>query len=229
MRSAQAGFTLIEVVVSAAIGAVMLWCILAFANRTIASAQALDMRLQASAGAAHEIERLSSEAASALAVYVPAGDVLGNSNADGHEVDLYAQDSSHRPYTWAYRYDADARTITRFTTGAGSAIAGEVVSQIDAFSATAARASDLSAPGSAAYDPLFAGVSAPDVPYAFADNPQAIGGNRLVVLQIVASGVNRRGLLSSADAPTAFTVVVRYTPSPAPIVTATPVPLVLTP
>jgi hypothetical protein len=65
------------------------------------------------------------------------------------------------------------------------------------------------------------------VQYSFAAMPSAIGGNRLVVVQIVASGVNRSVLLASEDAPTTFTVVVDYTPSPAPVVTPTltPVPM----
>lgn len=225
---AQAGFTLVEIVASAAVGAVLLWCLLAFANRTLFGAEALDRRLQASAGAAHAIERMTSEAASALAVYVPATDAFGASNADGHEVDFFTRDASHRPYGWAYDFDASAHTLTRYALG-GAPLAGEAVSNIDAFSATAATVDDLSNAASIAYDPLFAGARATDVPFAFTDMPGAIGGNRLVVLQITASGTSRRVTLASADAPASFTVVVSYTPSPAPLVTPTPVPLTLSP
>jgi hypothetical protein len=219
---------LAEVLAGALIGAILLWAVLAFADRAIASGQGLNARMQASTGAAHLVERLGSEASSALAVYVPASDVFGNGNADGHEVDFYAQDGSHRPYLWAYTYDASASSVTCYAIAIGSApIAGEVVSGIDAFTATAVVANDLSNAASNAYDPLFAGANAPDVPYAFPGELAATGGNRLVALSLRASGVNRRIMLASADAPTAFTVVVTYTPSPAPAITATPAPLVM--
>lgn len=225
----QAGFTLIEVVVGAAIGAVLLWCVLTFANRTIFGEEALGERLQASAGAAHALERMSSEAASALAVYVPASDAFGNANGDGHEIDFFTRDASHRPFAWAYDFNASSRTLTRYGLGGSAPAAGETISGIDAFSATPATVNDLDNASSPAYDPLFAGANAIDVPYAFTDMPGAIGGNRLVVLQITASGVERRETLASPDAPTSFTVVVTYTPSPAPVVTATPAPLTLVP
>jgi prepilin-type N-terminal cleavage/methylation domain-containing protein len=225
----QAGFTLIEILVGAAIGVVLLWGVLAMADRTIGAAQALDQRLQATAGTAHLAERLESDASSALAIYVPATDVFGNANADGHEADFYSEDASHRPYAWAYTFDANARTITRYAIAPGSPpAAGEAVAQIDGFTATPATVADLANAASPAYDPLFANAHASDVPYAFPAMPQAVGGNRLVALQFTASGVNRRILLASPDTPTAFTVVVTYTPSPTPIITPTPSPLVMT-
>ena len=226
---AQAGFTLIEVIAGAAIGVVLLWFVLAFADRTLMAAQMLDVRLRASAGAAHAIERMSSEAASALAVYVPANDAFGQANADGHEIDFFTRDASHRPYLWAYVFNASSQTLTRYSLGGGAPVAGEAISEIDAFSATPASVNDLDNAASPAYDPLFAGVNATDVPFLFSDMPGAIGGNRLVVLQISASGVARRAMLASADAPTSFTVVITYTPSPTPVVTPTPTPLSLSP
>jgi prepilin-type N-terminal cleavage/methylation domain-containing protein len=224
----QDGFTLVEVVVGAAIGAMLLWCVLAMVDRTVAAARSLDVRLQGTAGVAHEIDRMASEAASALAVYVPSNDAFGNSNADGHEVDFYGQDASHRPYQWAYTYDTSAQTITRYAVGSGEPpVAGETVANINGFVATPASVNDLSNPASPAFDPLFAGVSATDVPYPIAALPGVVGGNRLVALHVTASGVDRRVMLASADAPTAFTVVVTYTPSPTPAITPTPSPLVM--
>lgn len=226
----ERGFTLIEIVVAAAIGAMLLWGMLVLANRTAASAEALDARLYASAGVSHLLERMTSEAASALAVYVPPTDVLGESNSDGHEVDFYAQDASHRSYAWSYTYDAAAKALTRYAFAPGVApVAGERIASIDAFVASSVAASAISDSQNPAYDPLFASASARDVAYAIPSYPAAIGGNRLVALQIAASGVDTRALLASADAPTAFTVVIAYTPSPAPIATPTPAPQTLTP
>src|SRR5580658_2315740 len=88
----QAGFTLIETLLGAALAATMLWALVAMVDRLFASAGAANLRVNASANAARLIERLSSEAASSLAVYVPATDALGQSNSDGHEVDFFTQD-----------------------------------------------------------------------------------------------------------------------------------------
>jgi type II secretory pathway pseudopilin PulG len=219
----QAGFTLIETLVGATIASVVIWVLVAMASRTIGWAASLNARVNGQAGAARLIERLSSEAASAWAVSVPATDALGNSNADGHEVDFFAEDGSHRPYAWAYNYVAGTRTITRYALVTGAApAAGDTIGDIDGFSGAGIRVTALAA------DPLFAGATAPDVPFSFGIAPGAIGGNRLVAVQIDASGVDRSVLLANAGAPTAFTVVVNYTPSPAPLATATPAPLILT-
>ena len=222
----QAGFTLIETLIGAAIAVIMIWALVAMADRLAAAAAAANQRVVAGANAARLVERLSAEAAGSLAVYVPATDVLGQNNGDGHEIDIYTQDGAHRSYAWAYTFDAAAQTLTRYTLTAGSApVAGDVLSDIDRFSAGAATVAQLGVPSSLAYDPLFAGANAADVPYSFATMPNAVGGNRLVVVQLAASGVDRSVLLASEDAPTAFTVLVNYTPSPAPVITPTPSPI----
>jgi hypothetical protein len=215
--------------VGAAIAAVLLWVLVAGADRLAAWTAAANLRVVAQAGSWRLLERLSSEAASAWAVYVPRNDVLGASNTDGHEVDFFSEDSSHRPYVWAYNYDATSKTVTRYTAGAnGTVTPGDTIADVDAFVATSVTVAQLSEPSSPAYDPLFAGALAPDVPFSFAAQPAATGGNRLVAIQLDASGVVRNVLLASEDAPTAFTVVVNYTPSPMPIATPTPTPLVMT-
>ncbi len=212
---------------AAPIGGGLLWPWGAAATRTSAAAAALNGRLAGSAGVAYLTDRLTGDASSALAVYVPDTDVLGDANADGHEVDFFAEDLSHRPYHWAYRYDAATQTVTRYSVAPGGAIAGEAVARIAVFAAMPERVSDLAGASSAAYDPLFAGSGATDIPYVFPSQPNAIGGNRLVALHVAATGAERRVTLATADAPTAFTIVGAYTPSPAPPVTPTPAPLAL--
>jgi prepilin-type N-terminal cleavage/methylation domain-containing protein len=54
----QSGFTLIETLVGAAIGAVMIWGLLVLADRMVASASAAALRANAGANAARLIERL---------------------------------------------------------------------------------------------------------------------------------------------------------------------------
>ncbi|HTX55489.1 MAG TPA: type II secretion system protein [Candidatus Acidoferrales bacterium] len=224
----EAGFTLVETLAGAAIAVVIVWGLLVFAGRTIAAAASADARVEAVANADRLIERLSSEAASSWAVYVPTTDALGASNGDGHEIDFFTQDGAHRTYSWAYTFDAATKTLTRYALAPGNPpVAGDTIGGIDAFSASAATVGDLGSPASAAYDPLFASANATDVPFTFTAMPGAIGGNRVVALAIAASGVDRNVVLASDDAPTAFTVVVNYTPSPTPVVTPTVTPLTI--
>lgn len=223
MRESEAGFTLIELLVGAAIAAVVLLLAVTFVARLTGWTASLDRRVQSNGAAERLMDRLETEAASAWAVYVPATDVLGNANADGHEIDLYAQDGSHRPYQWAYAYDAASKTITRYSDAPGvGAQAGEQIGPLDAFSAVAVDVTQLGT-----MDSLFAGATAPRVRYAFPAT-SAVGGNALVDVTFTASGVNRDELLASGTAPTTYTVVLTYTPSPAPLATATPPPLVMT-
>lgn len=225
VRESQAGFTLVELVIGAAIAAVVIGALVAFASRLAQTTSALGTRVQSQSAAQRLMERLTAEAASAWAVYVPATDVNGNANADGHEIDFFSEDGSHRAYSWAYSFDATQKAITRYAFAPGTAaIAGEAIGPIDTFAATTVPVTQVGT-----IDPLFAGSSASPVLYRFDASPSAVGGNALVRLQIGASGVNRSELLASGGAPTTFTVIVNYTPSPAPIVTPTPVPLIFTP
>lgn len=192
----EAGFTLVEVAIGAAIAALVTWGLVTLSARLAAAASSLDARLVTQAAADRLIERLSSDAASAWTVSAPSPD----------EIDFFAEDGSHRPLTWSYRYDAASRIVTRSS--------GEAFGPFTSFVASAAEIGDLWNPASTAYDPLFAGSSATSVP-----------GNALVVLHLAGSGVDRTEPFASGSAPTTFTVVVTYTPSPAPAATPTPVPL----
>jgi len=203
----ERGYTLAELLIGAAIGAFILWGLLAAVARLAIGAAALDTRLVAQSNAARLIERLSSDATGAWAIWAPSP----------QEIDFFSEDGSHRIFHWSYTYDAAAHAVTRST--------GEVLDHIDGFTATNAAVTDLRDPSAPAYDPLLAASYAPAVAYPFAVPAGAIGGNRILMLHTIADGVDRTDRFSSATAPTAFTIVVRYTPSPGPLVTPTPVPL----
>ena len=225
MRERQAGFTLVETLIGAAVAAIVIGGLVVLASRLTQTTSALGTRVQSQSAVERLLERLSAEAASAWAVYVPADDINGNANADGHEVDFFSEDGSHRPFAWAYSFDATHKRITRYAFApGGAASAGETIQPVDAFTATSVAITQVGT-----IDPLFRGSVAQPVAYAFGASPDAVGGNALVQLQIIASGVDRNELLASATAPTTFTVIVNYTPSPTPVVTATPTPMVITP
>ena len=221
----ELGFSLVEVVIGGAIAVFVLLAVLAVTNTIGATAARLNARVQAQSAADRLTERLSTEATAAWAVFVPASDVLGNDNADGHEIDLFSEDGAHRPYASAYTYDQQTKLVTRYAYAPGIApAASETIGPLDTFAAAAADVTDLANPSSAAYDALFATATAPVVHFTFAAMPGAVGGNGVVHVHLVASGVDRTAMLASATAPTTFTVVIPYTPPPA-SATSTPAPL----
>ncbi len=221
----QKGFTLVEVTVGAAIAFFVIWLLVAMANRYVQTAARLNSKLSSQTSAARLVERWASESASAWAVFVPRADVLGRDNGDGHELDFFTEDGSHRTFAWAYLYDASTKTISRYAYAPGIvAQPGETWGNVDSFVATSANADGVSDASSAAYDPLFARVAVSNVNYAFADMPGATGGNRITHVSLDANGMPFAAELSSATAPTTFTIVLKYTPPPA-IATPTPTPL----
>lgn len=179
--------SLLEVLIGAAIAALVLLGLVATVDRLAASTASLDARLVAQADTARLLERLSSDAQSAWSVTAPSSD----------EIDFTAEDGSHRPYRWSYRFDPVAQTVTRST--------GDVLGGIAGFDASAASLSD---------DPLFAGSTMPAEP-----------ATALTAVHVTGAGVDTTVMLASGTAPTSFTVVVSYTPSPTPLVTPTPTPL----
>ncbi len=222
-RPDERGFTLVDVLVGIAISIVILAMMVTFAARISAAASALETSTKASDAVQRLDERLESEAAGAWAIYLPATDVDGANNADGHEVAFYTEDGAHRSYAWAYLFDPRAKTVTRYDYGGAAARATETFSPIDAFYGVSVAASQAGA-----HDPLFAGARATDVVYALPAFPAAKGGNALVSLEISSDTTHRTQLLASATAPTTFTVIVPYTPSPSPRITPTVTPLAIT-
>jgi hypothetical protein len=186
-------------------------------HASVIGARHLDGRLRSRGSADRLEERLTADASSAWSVFVPADGVRGEPNPDGHEVDFVTEDASHVPSWWAYAFDAASRRVTRYAyLPGGPALPGERYDDLDGLSARAHPISDLSRRTSGVYDPLFAQASAPNVDVTFGWNPAAVGGNRVVAIRVTGDGIDRTLLLSSATAPSRFTVIVKYTPAPAP-------------
>jgi hypothetical protein len=219
MARDEAGLSLIEVVVGGAVATIVLLAVLTVTRQTIDSAARADARIRAAAVVDRLVERLTAEAASSWAVFVPPADVLGAANADGHEVDFFSEDGSHRPYAWAYRYDAASKHLTRYSYAPG--VAAGASDDLGAFASFAATATEVNATG----DPLFAHATAPLVHYSYAAMNGAVGGNAIVAVHFSNAASDRTALLASATAPTTFTFVITYTPAPPPAATPTPTPL----
>jgi type II secretory pathway pseudopilin PulG len=212
----ERGFTLVEVVVAAAIAFVLGWALIALAHAIVANAAHLDARLTARSATDRLAERLQSDAASAWSVYVPGNDVFGASNADGHELDFATENASRQQIWWAYTYDAASQRVTEHgLVPNGARTDGETFDGITAFASETHPVSDLAVASSDVFDPLFAASSATpvDVDYGWT-RKAAVGGNHLVRVHLAALGVDRALILSSATAPTHFTVILDYTPPP---------------
>ncbi|HVA32888.1 MAG TPA: type II secretion system protein [Candidatus Baltobacteraceae bacterium] len=211
----QRGFSLVETLVAAAIAFVVGWLLIRLVGATASAASHLDARLNARSAADRLAERLTGDSVSAWSVFVPPADVLGASNADGHEIDFASEDSTHRSYWWAYRFDAAAQSVVAYAYGSsGAPVAGETFSGVTTFAAQTHALSDLKLASSDVYDALFAGATLVPADVSFAWNAQAVGGNHLVRVQIDGIGIQRTLVLASGTAPTHFTVIVNYTPAP---------------
>jgi hypothetical protein len=208
---------LIEVLVAAGVAFVLTWLLVRLASETIFASAHLSARLDGRSATDRLAERLESDAAGAWSIFVPAADVFGANNADAHELDFATEDASHHTYWWAYAYAPATQLVTVYAYAPGSApIAGDVFDGITGFGAESHPVTDLSDPRSDIYDALFSDTTVTPVDFDFGwSNSLASGGNRLTRVQLEATGVDRTILLSSATAPTHFTVVVEYTPPPA--------------
>ena len=210
----QRGAALLDLVVGAAAALVVFSLLVAVLHALVVTAASRHAVMLARTQSDQLLERMRSEAASAWSIAVPAADITGESNADGHEVDFVSEDATRRIFHWVYRFDAAAQTVTRYVVAAGSSPApGSSASGITGFTARLFPASALTDPASPIYDPLFAGASVVPVEYAFGGGG-AVGGNALVQITIRAAQTSRTELFSTGVAPTQFTVVVRYTPQP---------------
>ena len=211
----QRGFSSIEITVAAAIALLVGWQLLTMSHALVFGAARLDDRLRARSAADRLEERLTADAASAWSVFVPANDVNGNRNTDGHEIDFVTEDASHRELWWAYAYDTAARRVTRYSyVPGGSPLGGERFDDLDGLAARTHPLSDVQLRSSAVFDPLFERATLSDIDVAFAWGGTAVGGNHLVAVRIRGQGVERTLLLASGTAPSRFTVVVKYTPPP---------------
>ncbi|MHB8140847.1 MAG: prepilin-type N-terminal cleavage/methylation domain-containing protein [Vulcanimicrobiaceae bacterium] len=215
----ERGFSLVEVLVAAGCALLVLVGLAQLATVWMGSAARADRRVQAVAAVDQFLERWSRESAGAWSIFVPSNDVLGRANADGHEFDLYTQDSLGRGAFTAYRYDAAAQTLTRYVYAApGSApnIDGDVAHDITAFAARSVRAASVAQPTAPGFDPLFAADTITDVSYDLGLGSTVTGGNALLLAHISADGADDTVALASGTAPTQITVVIPYTPAPTP-------------
>jgi Tfp pilus assembly protein PilV len=214
-RRAEAGFSVVEALIAAAIIVVAGMVALASAvvvaranasSRTSTSQEMLD----------RAVASLRADAATAFAVFVPPTDVFGAPNG-GHEVDFYTRDDRGSALFWAYRFDAAAHALQRYDY-AGIDAQGRHVPPIDAgqhppltdiagFSAVKLEASQLPTAANGAYaQAIPSGVAPKAEPVNFA-HPYTTGGNRIVDVRIATPAAARHLHLGAGIMPSGFTVL----------------------
>lgn len=189
---------------------------------------ALSARERAEAAGAALSDRLEAEEDSAWAIFTPPTDVLGQSNADRHELDFFTRDAQSRPYFWAYRYDAAAHALQRYlyaSPGAQPIADDPPITEITSFAAQTYPVTALQDSTSPLYSDLYknATLQAATVRFGYSDRPWIAGGNQITYVRVETLQSARVLELSTQTAPSGFTVVLLYTPapSPSPIVIAT--------
>jgi type II secretory pathway pseudopilin PulG len=211
MRSAcQRGFTLIDLMVGTAIAILIASLCIAVVHALLGWTARAETTVSATSSLDRLADRWDAAAASAWAIFTPANDVFGAANADGHEFDIATQDDQRRTSYRAYVYSANARKLSEYVYGSpGDApiATGDVTTGITAFSAQTAKPSTLG-------DPLFTRSTIADADVGVGLESQAIGGNRITSVAISAGSLQRTIALASGTAPSSFTIVLTYTPSP---------------
>ncbi len=223
MGRAERGFTLLETLVAVAIS-VVIGYLLILAASSVLHWSAIQAQRDAEHAAIGElVDRWTAEEDSAWAIFTPPADVFGTANADGHEIDFFTRDGKNQSYFWAYDYDAQTHTLTRYIYNAPGAtpvkdIAYTGITKFLAHTYPVTALQDASTPiHSALYDnaALHSGIV-----HFYPSKPWIAGGNNITYLRVEGTTMVREMQLVTQTAPTGFTVVLRYTPAPA----ATPTP-----
>ncbi|HXW77498.1 MAG TPA: type II secretion system protein, partial [Candidatus Eremiobacteraceae bacterium] len=117
-RFQSRGYSLVEVLVTVFVLALLLFAVCGAVSHVVGAELLGASRQSALRSAGQLVTRLSEEARSSTAVFVPAVDVLGASNGTasggGHEVDFYRKASDGTQAFVAYRFDSSAGTVTRY-------------------------------------------------------------------------------------------------------------------
>jgi len=213
----QAGFTLVEILIAAACGVLLLAVLVSTARSMAGWSDRVSQRADAEAELDRLTDRWYADSATAWSVFTPANDVFGKPNSDGHEFDMVTEDAQHRASYKAYYYDTMGKRLLEYTYGSPSATpiaTGDESDNLTSFTAQTYDASSLQNPTSPAYDPLYttATITNADVPLNLGTN--AIGGNPITQICITTQNLTRTVKLASGTAPSSVTVVLTYTPSP---------------
>lgn len=224
MERFQRGFTLIETVVAFAVVATIGFFVLAAIASAFRWNASLAARRATETATASLADRLEAEEDSAWAIFTPPSDAYGSPNADGHELDFFIRDARNRAHFWAYRYDKGNRSLQRLLyakSGEAPIADGPSLENVDDFFTRTYPVTALQDSASPVYSPLYSGATLHPAEMRFDPaQPWIAGGNQITYVRVRSAQSARELQLFTQTAPSGFTIVLRYTPSPS----ATPSP-----
>lgn len=224
-RRHSRGFSLVETLIAVAIAIVIGWLLFSALSHLLLAGRLQSARDLEQSTVSQLTDNFATEEDDAWAIYVPPTDVFGASNADGHEVDFFARDSKQQPYFWAYTYDASGHAVTRYRfTAPGSAPTSDVIySGITSFAAHTYPVTGLQDATTPIYSTLYNGAALQSgIVHFYPSMPWIAGGNNITYVHFEGATLKRDLELVTQTAPSGFTVVLNYTPSPSPTPAAAP-------
>ena len=233
---AEKGVTLFEILVTVAVGALLVFAVLYAANAFNHSLRQSATLQAATTGAESLIDSLERDAHSGQAIFTPLRDVAGNDNSDGHEIGFYARDTVGVGHFWSYCYKtgtgkcasaqaANAIALYRYAWselpqngGTGPTLNGSVAENITAFKSQTYPASSLLDstinPISAAYFRNIGITQVVDVPRQMGFSG-VVGGNRVTIVKLqTVAGPRVIHLVASEMTTHRLVIVGTYTPPP---------------
>jgi hypothetical protein len=234
----ERAFTTVDLLISGG-SAVMVAAACIFAYSTFSHAAYAQAYNSAGKAAAQTVvDSLERDCGGAIACFVPASDVGGHSNADGHEVAMYTRDAAGTGKFWSYCYRASGTTNCSTSArsasvnlygayawtdlpqngGAGPALAGAIASNITGLAAKTIAASQLL---NTTTNPLTAAVFQTAGYTTITDVTRRTGytnvlaGNQVTIVSISSEGLSRTIHIAAGARPTHIqTVIGQVTPAP---------------
>ena len=212
----EKGFTLIEVMIVAALSSLVLVGAFEVVRTMLAASRTVAQRTQQYTEMETFVDRLVTEARTAEAVTLPVSGCAA--------IEMYARDPGPNgaPHFWSYRYDARVKTIVRNASTVGALspctlTGGTVVAQnITAFMPSAVPIIGTSGLAGRADAPYIASGGVTNVTFPLgvyeADGTTYVnGGNALVEVQVVGPVSARTVDLAAGVTPSGYTLTLQYT------------------
>lgn len=216
MRRDEAGFSVVEALIAAAI-------VVAAGMVALASALVVARTAAETPGAPasqtlvdRTVSSLRADAATAFAVFVPPTDVFGGPNG-GREVDFYTRDDRGAEIFWAYRFDAGSHVLQRYDYAGIDAHGRHLpplafagyppLPGITGFSATKLEASQLPTQANGSYARAIPPGLVPKAEPVNFKHPYVTGGNRVVDVRIATATASRHVHLGAGIMPSGFTIL----------------------
>ncbi len=226
MENNEKGFTLTELLIALAVVAVLGMLLVRVISLGLNAITIQTQRDAEHAAVDRLADRWRAEEDSAWAIFTPGTDVDGLPNDDGHELDFFTRDGANQSYFWAYNYDAASKTLTRYlySQPGGTAVFDEAYTGITKFYAHTYPVTALQDKSSQIYCPLYdnAQLVPGAVRFYGPSHPDIAGGNQITYVRLEAPTNVEDMQLTTATAPSGFTVVLQYTPNPSPSASPTP-------